>query len=71
MPGWKFSEHEMRGVPLRLELGPKDIEKNQCVIVRRDTREKQFISLDDVEQSIIKILEAMQKDMLRNAMELR
>ena len=70
MPGWKFSEHEMRGIPLRLELGPKDIEKNQCILFAV-IREKQFISLDDVEQSIIKILEAMQKDMLRNAMELR
>ncbi len=36
MPGWKFAEHEMRGIPLRLEIGPKDIEKNQCVLVRRD-----------------------------------
>jgi prolyl-tRNA synthetase len=42
MPGWKFSEYEMRGVPLRLELGPKDIEKNQCVVVRRDNRSKQY-----------------------------
>ena len=41
-PGWKFSQWEMKGVPLRLELGPKDLEKNQCVLVRRDTREKTF-----------------------------
>ena len=44
-PGWKFSEYEMKGVPLRLEIGPKDIEKNQCVLVRRDNREKLFVSL--------------------------
>ncbi|MEG1745179.1 MAG: aminoacyl--tRNA ligase-related protein, partial [Ruthenibacterium sp.] len=41
-PGWKFAQWEMKGVPLRLEIGPKDIEKDQCVIVRRDTREKSF-----------------------------
>jgi prolyl-tRNA synthetase len=49
--GWKFAEYEMKGVPLRLEIGPKDIEQNQCVIVRRDTREKSFINLDDCEQT--------------------
>ncbi len=50
--GWKFAEYEMKGVPLRLEIGPKDIEKNQCVIVRRDNREKLFVSLDNLEGSI-------------------
>ncbi len=50
--GWKFSEYEMKGVPLRLEIGPKDIEKNQCVIVRRDNREKIFVSLDNLEAEI-------------------
>ena len=39
-PGWKFAEHEMKGVPLRLEIGPKDLENNRCVVVRRDNREK-------------------------------
>ena len=48
-PGWKFSQWEMKGVPLRLEIGPKDLEKNQCVLVRRDTREKVFVSLDELE----------------------
>ena len=47
--GWKFAEYEMKGVPLRLELGPKDMEKNQCVLVRRETREKIFVSLDELE----------------------
>ena len=67
MPGWKFSEYEMKGVPLRLELGPKDIEKNQCVVVRRDTREKIFASLDNLEDSIPKILATMQRELLINA----
>ena len=50
--GWKFAEYEMKGVPLRLEIGPKDIENNQCVIVRRDNREKYFVSLDELETKI-------------------
>ena len=45
-PGWKFAEWEMRGVPVRLEIGPKDIEKQQVVLARRDTREKQFVPMD-------------------------
>ena len=57
--GWKFAEYEMKGVPLRLELGPKDIEKNQCVLVRRDNREKTFVSLDDLEGEIARLLDAV------------
>lgn len=66
-PGWKFSEQEMRGIPLRVEIGPKDIEANKCVIVRRDTREKMEISLDDLEVTIEKLLGKMQVDMLEKA----
>ena len=66
-PGWKFSEQEIRGIPLRVEIGPKDIEKNQAVIVRRDTREKYFVSLDEIEQKAGEIMETMQKDMLERA----
>ncbi|MCT4596682.1 MAG: proline--tRNA ligase [Vallitalea sp.] len=66
-PGWKFSEHEMKGVPLRVELGPKDIEKNQAVIVRRDTREKYFVTLDELEDKIVELLEDVQKSMLEKA----
>ena len=56
-PGWKFAEYEMKGVPLRLELGPKDMEKNQCVLVRRDSGEKLFVSLDDIEGTVAKLLD--------------
>ncbi|MDE6259348.1 MAG: proline--tRNA ligase [Oscillospiraceae bacterium] len=56
-PGWKFAEYEMKGVPLRLELGPKDMEKNQCVLVRRDSGEKSFVSLDGIEETVAKMLE--------------
>lgn len=58
-PGWKFSEYEMKGVPLRLEIGPKDIENNQCVIVRRDNREKSFVLLDKLEETIENLLKAL------------
>ncbi|MFA9463575.1 MAG: proline--tRNA ligase [Velocimicrobium sp.] len=66
-PGWKFSEQEMRGIPVRIELGPKDIEQNQCVLVRRDTREKMIVSLGEVEEKIKEVLDAMQKEMLERA----
>lgn len=66
-PGWKFSEAEMRGIPVRVELGPKDIEANQAVIVRRDTREKIVVSLDELESKVAETLETMQKDMFERA----
>ncbi len=69
MPGWKFSEYEMKGVPLRLELGPKDIEKNQCVIVRRDNRQKYFVSLDELETKIPEILAEEQQALYDAAKE--
>ncbi len=68
-PGWKFAEHEMRGVPLRIEIGPKDIEKNQAVLVRRDTREKIVVSLDNIEKEAEAMLALIQKDMLSRAEE--
>ncbi len=66
-PGWKFSEQEMRGVPIRIEIGPKDIAANQAVIVRRDTREKMVVSLDDIATKAGEVLETMQNDMLERA----
>ena len=67
--GWKFSEYEMKGVPLRLELGPKDIEKNQCVLVRRDNREKIFVSLDNLEEEIVKTLQVVHDGMYEKALQ--
>ena len=66
-PGWKFSEQEMLGIPTRIEIGPKDIEKNQVVVVRRDTREKIVVSLDEIETKLGEILETIQKDMYDRA----
>ena len=57
--GWKFAEYEMKGVPLRLEIGPKDIENNQCVLVRRDNRQKYFVSLDNLETEIANLLDEL------------
>ena len=70
-PGWKFSEHEMRGVPLRIEIGPKDIEKNQCVVVRRDNLEKTFVDLNDIEVAIPELLEKLRKGIYKKALERR
>ena len=66
-PGWKFSEQEMRGIPLRVEIGPKDIEAGQCVLVRRDTREKTVVALDKVTEAAAQLLESIQADMLARA----
>lgn len=66
-PGFKFAEQEMRGIPVRIECGPKDIEANQAVVVRRDTREKITVSLDNLAESVAQILETMQTDMLERA----
>ena len=66
-PGWKFSEQEMRGIPIRVELGPKDIEKNQAVLVRRDTREKTIVSINELPSVVPQLLETIQKDMFLRA----
>ncbi|MBQ3046693.1 MAG: proline--tRNA ligase [Clostridia bacterium] len=63
-PGWKFNEWEMKGVPLRIEIGPRDIENNQAVLVRRDKNEKQFESIDALETLIPELLDIIQKEML-------
>ncbi len=67
-PGWKYSEYEMKGVPLRLEIGPKDIKKGQCVLVRRDTREKYFVKLEDVKDEIARLLDEIHTDMYNRAL---
>lgn len=66
-PGWKFSEQEMRGIPVRVEIGPKDIEAGRCVICRRDTREKIETPLEALSEKLSEVLETMQKEMLERA----
>jgi len=70
-PGWKFNEWEMKGVPLRLEIGPKDIEKGQVVLVRRDTGEKFFVKEEDLDSTIEKLLAEIQDNMFQMALEFR
>ena len=66
-PGWKFSEQEMRGIPVRIEVGPKDIEAGKCVICRRDTREKIEVSFEELEAKVAEVLDKMQVEMLERA----
>lgn len=66
-PGWKFSESEMRGIPVRVEIGPRDISENQAVLVRRDTHEKITVSLDEINSKVGELLEIIQNDMLERA----
>ena len=66
-PGWKFANWEMKGVPLRIEIGPKDMENNQCVAVRRDNREKTFLSLDELETRIPELLAQVQQGLYDKA----
>lgn len=68
-PGWKFSEQEMRGIPMRIELGPKDIEPGKCVLVRRDTREKIECALEQAAEIAGKLLQNIQDDMYARAKE--
>lgn len=68
-PGWKFSEWEMRGVPLRVEIGPKDIEKKQVVIVRRDTGKKENVSQASMNRKVPEILREIQKNMFEMALK--
>ncbi len=70
-PGWKFAQYEMKGVPLRLEIGPKDIEQNQCVIVRRDNREKTFVPLDELETRVAELLQAVHDGLYEKALNNR
>ena len=66
-PGWKFSEQEMRGIPMRVEIGPKDIEAGKCVICRRDNGEKIEVALDKLEETVAELLVTIQADMLAKA----
>ncbi len=70
-PGWKFAEYEMKGVPLRIEIGPRDMEQNQCVAVRRDNREKIIVPLNELEARIPQILDDIHESLLQKAQSRR
>jgi prolyl-tRNA synthetase len=68
-PGWKFAEYEMKGIPLRIEIGPRDIENNQCMAARRDNGEKIVVSLDELEASVEKLLDDVQQGLYNKALK--
>ncbi len=70
-PGWKFAEYEMKGVPLRIEIGPRDIENNSCVIARRDNYEKITVSLDDLKTEIPRLLTEVRDNLYNSALKRR
>jgi prolyl-tRNA synthetase len=70
-PGWKFAEWELRGVPLRLEIGPKDIEKSTVLVARRDTREKQPLPMDGLADSVRRLLDQIQANLFDRAVQFR
>jgi prolyl-tRNA synthetase len=70
-PGWKFAEWEMRGVPLRLEIGPKDIEKAQVLLARRDTREKQSVAIEGLPDRVRTLLDEIQRALFERALKFR
>ena len=70
-PGWKFNEWELRGVPLRLEIGPKDLEKSQVVLARRDTREKSFVPMAGLGEHAEALLAAIQRALYDRALKFR
>ncbi|MFH1209277.1 MAG: proline--tRNA ligase [archaeon] len=65
--GWKFNEWELKGIPIRIEIGPKDISKNQVILVRRDTLKKETVRIQDTEKIIEKTLESIQSDLFKKA----
>ncbi|NMP36917.1 MAG: proline--tRNA ligase [Clostridiales bacterium] len=67
--GWKFAEYEMKGVPLRLEVGPKDIENGQCVLVRRDNREKTFVKFEELEKVAKTLLDELASSLYNKALD--
>lgn len=70
-PGWKFAEAEMRGIPVRVEIGPKDIEEGKALLVRRDTKEKIECAIDAIPEKVSELLDTIQKEMLERARERR
>lgn len=70
-PGWKFNQWEMKGVPIRLEIGPRDIENGQCVLARRDTGEKVQVSLENIAETVGKLLEEIQQNIFDKALKMR
>jgi prolyl-tRNA synthetase len=70
-PGWKFAEHEMRGVPLRIEIGPRDVKSGQAILVRRDAKTKEAVSLDSLAEKAAALLDDIQASLFKAALQYR
>ena len=70
-PGWKYSQYEMKGVPVRLEIGPRDLENNSCVLVSRVTRNKNFVSLENIEEQVKAMLQSVYDELVNRALKNR
>ena len=70
-PGWKFAEYEMQGIPVRIALGARDMENNQVEVARRDTKEKQVMSMDNLDSQIVDLLSAIQNNLFDRAQQFR
>ena len=70
-PGWKFNEYELKGVPVRVAIGPKDLEKGTVELARRDTLDKQFVAMDDVENIVPSLLDEIQENLYAKALDYR
>jgi prolyl-tRNA synthetase len=70
-PGWKYNEWELKGVPLRIEIGPRDVQNNSVVLARRDTRTKDFVSMDDLSRRVPELLDEIQKALYQRAVDFR
>ena len=70
-PGWKFAEHELRGVPVRIAIGARDLENNQVEVARRDTKEKASYSISDLTDRVAQLLEDIQQNLYNRALQFR
>ena len=70
-PGWKFSEYEFKGVPLRITIGPRDVENKTVEIARRDTLEKETLQITDIEEKVVHLLDQIQKNLYDRALSFR
>jgi prolyl-tRNA synthetase len=70
-PGWKFNEYELKGVPVRLSIGPRDVENNTIELARRDTLEKELIPNDEIIEKVVSLMDDIQKNLYKKALDFR
>src|SRR5699024_9841322 len=70
-PGWKFAEYELKGVPVRITIGPRDLEQGTAEVARRDTKEKQILSIEELDISVAELLDDIQENIYKKALKFR